>query len=478
MKKVLIVVLIILVLGLVGYVVYKQFIEETSPVADNQQPGENNDNQSINLDTSGASHPNLHNNMIPIRWSGENWVVADKNNSITDYQWYDYNERQWANAVTVTSETREKYKNANPGTTVEMEDILTMMVWIPRYRYQLWNANNESSDPQEINIIFEGKDTTPSCGGNECTTNRRYNTGTNGEWLTHPAFTFGEKELDGFWIGKFETSSSTVCSPAEHSPNGTGCNRTDLIPRVIPNVTSWRGIDRSNVNTVARNMSANNNQFGYEASVETHALTNMQWGAVSYLSHSKYGRCINGECSEITINNSSTYTTGCAGNGVSAAPFNGCQNQYHTSAGGLASTTGNIYGVYDMSGGAWDIVMGNSVASGQKIGTLNVQLGGTFNPPLEFPKHFDSYAHSRSQFTTERGWLGDATKETIERFGVSDERGWHGGWYGVYSNFIAESRSWMFRGGLFLYGNRTGSFSFGRRDGQAYVFLTWRLAHL
>ena len=47
-----------------------------------------------------------------------------------------------------------------------------------------------------INVEFETKDIPKSNGTS------------NGEWLTHPAFTFGNTELNGFWVGKFEPSHS------------------------------------------------------------------------------------------------------------------------------------------------------------------------------------------------------------------------------------------------------------------------------
>ena len=76
----------------------------------------------------------------------------------------------------------------------------------------------------------------------------------------------------------------------------------------------------------------------------------MNGGAVAYLTNSKYGR--NG--TEITINNSSDYITGNAGNSISAGSAAGTTNAYNTAAGQLASTTGNIYGIYDMSGGGYE----------------------------------------------------------------------------------------------------------------------------
>ena len=78
-----------------------------------------------------------------------------------------------------------------------MNEVQQMYVWIPRYRYQLWNAEDGESDPQAINIVFEDKNTTKSSEIQ------------NGDWLTHPAFTFGDTELNGIWVGKFENSGST-----------------------------------------------------------------------------------------------------------------------------------------------------------------------------------------------------------------------------------------------------------------------------
>ena len=71
-------------------------------------------------------------------------------------------------------------------------------------------------------------------------------------------------------------------------------------------------------------------------------------GATVYLAHSQYGR--NGY--ELDVNNNGQYITGNGGGVVgskSSAPTN-VINRYDTAIGAKASTTGNIYGIYDMSG--------------------------------------------------------------------------------------------------------------------------------
>ena len=71
--------------------------------------------------------------MIKVVYDDANstWKKADNNN------WYDYDFGRWANAVTVTSATRDNYLNATAGTTINMDDIETMWVWIPRYSYTI-----------------------------------------------------------------------------------------------------------------------------------------------------------------------------------------------------------------------------------------------------------------------------------------------------------------------------------------------------
>ena len=71
-------------------------------------------------------------------------------------------------------------------------------------------------------------------------------------------------------------------------------------------------------------------------------------GAVTYLTHSIYGKN-----DKIWINPADNFTTGCSGDSVDSAPTSGCLYSYETVKGKNASTTGNIYGIYDISGGAW-----------------------------------------------------------------------------------------------------------------------------
>lgn len=54
-------------------------------------------------DDSGANQPELFNNMIPVSYNGINWVYAN-----TTKKWYNYNSKEWANAVVLNSGITKK----------------------------------------------------------------------------------------------------------------------------------------------------------------------------------------------------------------------------------------------------------------------------------------------------------------------------------------------------------------------------------
>src|SRR5574344_2745872 len=378
------------------------------------------------------STPELYQGLIPVKYDASgNTVVADTNTT-----WYDYTAHNWANAVLANNSNttiKNTYFNADMtlkdsaiGTTIPETSILQYYVWIPRYKYLLWNAENGSSDPQAISIVFEDKSTPKSSGS------------TNGTYLTHPAFTFGDTELNGIWVGKFENS-------------GTISNLT-----IKPNVQSLTNLTVGDMFNATRNQELNYSaKYDINSSeIDTHMMKNMEWGSVAYLSSSIYGRytdtstCISSGC-EVWINNVNTLAsgsygtsiTGCSGVSVSASAANSmtaCTSGYDwTTKGVNASTTGNQYGIYDMSGGTWEYVMGNMVDSS---GNFYPSSSGLTQPDT---KYYDSYAYNASSFTTHaRGKLDDATKETLKIFGSNT-----GGWYSDGSEFPYISSSWFLRGG-------------------------------
>ena len=381
--------------------------------------------ETTNLDTSGANAPVLASNMIPVYYdeTSDVWKKADANNKNSVYQWYSYEasgnkKGMWANAVTVKESNRQTYLNATPGTTISMDDINTMWVWIPRFNAVTpSNYNGGTADnPGAIDVTFVKQ--------NE---------------LALDAFTFGDKNLSGFWYGKFETSHTTLASSTTN--NNLGCtnetcsNANGII--IKPNVKSLRNNNVSNFFFASRSMEQTGNSFGFvKDEVDTHMSKNNEWGAVAYLTQSIYGRCTDSTtCTEIGINNNSVYATGYgapAGSDTSAT-----NGTYDTDLGKNASTTKNIFGIYDMSGGATEYVMG--------VYNNTISNSGFSSLPNE--KYYNNY--------TVVSYTGHALTETKK-------------WYSDYAIFVNSSYPWFVRGGSYSNGAYAGVFGFNYDTGVSY----------
>ena len=420
---------------------------------------EDNENKIDIYNSDVPNEPNLVKGMIPITYNEfkKVWEKADYSN------WYDYGNRKWANAVMVTDSSRDNYINAKAGSEVKEEDILTYLVWIPRYRYKLFNALFDKIDPIEINIVFEGKNSSKSNGTK------------NGEWLTHPAFTFGDQELAGIWVGKFETT-------------GTG----DM-PTIKPNLVS---LTNQNISTQFDTSRKINYVVDNEKDkIDAHIAKNVDWGAVVYLSHSKYGICTNGVCNNIRNNNVNTLNdiNGPSVTGCSSVNPNGsmvvsdtCNTNYSRAYndneyGVLASTTYSIYGIYDMSGGSWETTMGvmksedgKSIISGRNETRNSGYTGILFDDndkkiitknyvgmSLPNSKYYDLYDFDTDIYSVNRSHYGDATGETIY-------------WYEDFHEFVVNPVAWFMRGGLYNHNINDGVFAYGAQTGLVSPLRSFR----
>ena len=423
--------------------------------------------QVCNPGTGGIpSCPDLAEGLIPVMYYNNNWVKADISNSDETYKWYDYDNKMWANAVLVTETNRDKYLNAKAGTLVTYSDILAFYVWIPRYKYKVWNINKVigtdtyNARTKGIDIVFENEK--ESTGDISCTysyssasstagkPNETCNSKNGNYYYTHPAFTFGGVNVKGFWMGKFELSNNDTSSD-----NTGGGSTITLNPRILPNVITWRYNKLGNFYKVITNMQADNNEYGLSTDrniVDSHVITNMEWGAVAYLTNSKYGRCTNNSCSKVEVNGfngkNGLYETktGCGPISSGSASYSNTCNEYNTTLGMKASTTGNVYGVYDMNGGSQEYTMGNmSSASGGysfNVGYANEGVG-KFTYDDSTKKYLIPYAYgttSKDQAAFNRGRLGDATSEVVSSTSSA--------WYSETISFpYKNSEYWFSRGG-------------------------------
>ena len=338
------------------------------------------------------------------------------------------------------------------------------LVWIPRYAYQITSQYHTSgSTAGNIEVVFIGTD---NKGKDGTTYNTTYPTsattgGSMGGYVVHPAFNYGGTPLAGFWIGKFE-SSNTSCTPTASTGNVryTGSE----VMTIKPGVTSWRKLTIGNMYDTCLAMNKSGNPYGLNTSdsvVDPHLTKNDEWGAVAYLSKSSYGK----ETEEVWINPNSNYITGQAGTGASVSSTTST-NAYNTGNGPKASTTGNVYGVYDMSGGAWEYTAayvnngnssltsygGNLVASGTASKYRNVYAkGSSGTKELNY-----------GQSTPANGKYGDAVYETSDQYSSSS-----GSWYSDCSGFPYSDYPFFLRGGVYYCTADAGVFYFSDNDGTA-----------
>ncbi len=437
-------------------------------------------------DELNGADPVLKDNLIPVKINETDGTVTKAN---IEEEWYNYKNKEWANAVIL----KDNGTIEEDG-TIKEESIESYFVWIPKYKYKIFNmgeynglsegAYEEKS--QEIEIEFGIYDTVNNTI--ECTTPP---SGENGscavdKWMTPSAFT--SFATNGFWVGKFETGYDGATN--DTFATGTTCknevNVTNVSKIIIkPNSYSWRCINMANMYK---------NSYNYQRDLDSHMMKNTEWGAVAYLSHSKYGTCDSGKCTEIRLNNNTNYITGYAAVnqpvggldvykeyiGTTPGIDNDKTYNYKNKKSTIASTTGNYSGIYDLSGDCWEIVMGvTTSATSAKDATLeNIQLGtsGLTKDDIKDRKYVDLYT-SGTYLQYNRRILGDATGE-MGTFRLSPEKSGRirGSWYNDLGSQIVSNSSFI-RGGSFGQGVEGGSFEFSmgvyiRNDFSFRIVLT------
>ena len=394
------------------------------------------------IDSVLIKSPKVVEGMIPVYWNGSNWIKT----TTSDHKWYNYTNKEWANIVLSDATFN--------GDILDESKPYSQLVWIPRFAYKI-TSEWHSKTPGTVEVVFVGTDNKPKDG---TLYDGTYVGATNGitsggamkNYVIEPAFNYGDKKLEGFWIGKFQ-SSHTGCTTAVATGQATFTGNE--IMQIKPNVTSWRNITIGDAFTICINMNKASNPYGLNTSdnvVDPHMIKNTEWGACAYLSKSKYGK----ETEEVFINNSNDYITGNAGNTASASSAAGITNAYNTPNGQKASTTGNIYGVYDMSGGNWERAAayvnnnhdnlqtyGKSIVEGATKYKEVYEQGTTDTVELNYGKAANKY--------------GDAVYETSNGYN-SSSASWHNDW-AVFAN---TSSPFFCRGGARNNTTGAGVFAF------------------
>lgn len=258
---------------------------------------------------------------------------------------------------------KEYYLSSNLGTVINNNDISSQYVWIPRFKYKVWNvlgeANTDTYDANHkgIDIAFENLNSSSGtiyCEGTNCYSDIAktipVSNNDNGKYYTHPAFDTTTEKLYGIWVSKYEVSNNYEIK------NGNNI------------------LTNTYLSTYYNQIKNISDTYNY------HVIKNTEWGALTYLTHSKYGLCDNNSCKVIGTNN--TY--------ISGSEL-------------TDTTTGNIYGIFDASGNGSEYTMAN-ITTTDSLNLNNSFFNGT-------PLGTDDY----DLYTSNSFILGDATKELSQK---------------------------------------------------------------
>ena len=338
--------------------------------------------------------------------SSKTWVPGEEYNYTKGTGSNDNNSSKWANAK------------------VTIDGVDSYFVWIPRYAYRIIYFDSADSKKAyqegtltEADAVANGKiiGYSDSRGIVDASGKKAKNIASTTKtmvskdyFMVHPAFINDvnaggwTSELPGIWIGKYETSGSS----------------SQL--KVQPGIKSFYWIEIGDMYTYSK---------AYQTELKSHMLKNSEWGAVAYLAESTYGR--NG--TEISQNTNSSYTTG---GGTGTAYYDTNKSQ---------STTGNEYGIYDLSGGACEYVSGYckdaSDESDESLSNGSSFAKGTSDEystvyDIEGPSSYNKYYK-----------YGDATMETKS-------------WHLDNAEFVSPGLPFFARGGVNSSSDNTGVFYF------------------
>ena len=457
-----------------------------------------------------VNKPDLMSGMSAIKFTEPTDSTEGKDEKVSDSSkndWYNYSEKKWANAQT--------------------EDG-SMWVWIPRYAYKI-NKSNQTFDV----VFLVGTTDNYYDKDGKLQTAKRQTSETDipdatKDYVVHPAFTnesnIGyvnggwKKELTGIWVSKFEAgyaggnnkaeqkdsnvnysqstswvwsgeagTSSDSSQPARNFYEVYGSKTTAIKYPTFQGLTySMNYINHSDAFSISRALTDDNNIYKLSnKETDSHLIKNSEWGAVSYLGQSQYG--LNGtniRINNLTLNNSvkTIYAvTGYAAKTLQdgdtkledARPVSSTEKLYKWTEkeGQTASCTGTIYGIYDMSGGAWErtaaiVNNGNENLNIYGKAIMNALNNGKSTEYVTvYPKGETSGQSlddaSKSNYIANTKIYGDAIRETSTT-GLGQTS-----WYSDYSYFVGAYDPFFVRGGDYWNTSGAGLFYFGRHGGTS-----------
>ena len=289
-------------------------LEEISNYIDDVNKGNiNSGDNEEEINKNVANKPRLKQGMTAIKFNEptetSKGTVVETN--INDSSWYNYDEQKWANART--------------------EDG-SMWVWIPRFAYRI----NESNQTVDIVFLQGTSDNYYDKNGilqeaKRCKSVDDEVDTTEG-FTVHPAFTdessIGfrnggwDSEIEGIWVAKFEAGYASGGNTAPVKASSVNYTESEVWAYEIENELGVEGnvsarnwldgiygenttaikyptfqgstysmnyISTGDAYSISRALTESGNIYGLSGSVDSHMMKNSEWGAIAYLTQSKYG---------------------------------------------------------------------------------------------------------------------------------------------------------------------------------------------
>ena len=474
----------------------------------------------------GVNEPRILSGMTEVMFnlpegSNKGTVIKSGETGFDESNWYDYTSSKWANTVTEDGSywvwiPRFAYKitytdasDKSKGGTIDVKFLLGTTD-----EYYTDDTKTTKATAKRAKSATEEVDTTTDYYVHPAFTNESSIGYANGGW---------DKELTGIWVAKFEAgyasgnnSAPVKASSVNYSQSdswtaaveaGTkddssqtarnwldgiyGSTATSIkYPTFQPITYSMNYINVNDAYNVSRTLTESGNIYGLSSSTtDSHLMKNSEWGAVAYLAQSKYG--LNGTniyINNVNLNNTtkSVYAvTGCAGATEDASQVATTITELNNrtasgvyvwtqKSGTKASTTGTIYGIYDMSGGTWERTAGlvnngneNLTKYGQSL--MNALNNGKSSKYVTVYPHDSSVDKTGANIDTASAanWkantkiYGDGIRETSTA--GTGKTSWHTD----YSYFPAVSNPFSLRGGYLWDGEGAGLFYFNRNNGNS-----------
>ena len=443
-------------------------------------------------------------------------------------------ENRWANAVTEDGSywvwiPRFAYKINSSAKTIDVKFLIgtTDEYYTDETKTKKETAKRAKSATEEV-------DTTTDYYVHPAFTNESSIGYANGGW---------DKELTGIWVAKFEAgyasgnnSAPVKASSANYSQTSswtaaieagtkddssqTARNWLDGIygstataikyPTFQPITYSMNYINVNDAYNVSRTLTESGNIYGLSNSTtDSHLMKNSEWGAVAYLAQSKYGNNNNEPyINNVTLNSGSTkrtetagktgvnsvyavtgVTTGTTNAGASTKTLDNLTTTGNTANNGTytwdqiegqkSSSTLNMYGVFDLSGGVWERTAGYVANGYDQLRAYGSSLTDS-GKRTESTKYVTVYPHdtaetstdidtkSRANYNVNKYIFGDAIRETsASGTGATS-------WKGDYSYFPALHVPFSKRGGYLWNGSGAGLFCFYRSNGFSSYYHGFR----